>query len=137
MGEGSTGKPGIILTGMPHDLVCWRCGVSLAELSLPLRRKEECPACRAELHVCRLCRAYDPHVTKKCREDGAEEVKHKDQANFCDWFKPRPGAFDAAGAAAERAAKAQLDSLFGGGRSAAAAPDPQALFGPPGGKDST
>ena len=36
---------------MAHDLVCWKCGASLAALTLPLRRLEECPACHAELHV--------------------------------------------------------------------------------------
>jgi hypothetical protein len=119
---------------MSHDLVCWRCGAALAALSLPLRRLDECPACRAELHVCRLCRSYDPRVQRKCREDDAEEVKHKDQANFCDYFRPRPGAFDAALAAAEAAAHSQLAGLFGAGPAPGAAPaggepDPDALFG--------
>jgi hypothetical protein len=101
---------------MAHDLVCWRCGGSLAALSLPLRRLEECPACRAELHVCRMCRSYDPRVAKKCREDDAEDVKGKDTANFCDYFRPRPGAFDAALAAAEQQARDQLSGLFGATR---------------------
>ena len=39
----------------PAELSCWKCGASLAELTLPLRRLEECRACGAELHVCRLC----------------------------------------------------------------------------------
>ncbi len=98
---------------MSTDLVCWRCGASLALFSLPLRRLEECPACRAQLHVCRLCRSYDARLARKCREDDAEEVKHKDQANFCDYFRPRPGAFDAALAAAEQQARDQLAGLFG------------------------
>lgn len=99
---------------MAHDLVCWRCGTALAALSLPLRRLEECPACRAELHVCRMCVSWDPRIAKKCREDDAEEVKSKDQANFCDFFRPRAGAFDSAAAAAERKAKDHLATLFGG-----------------------
>src|ERR1700746_298296 len=78
---------------MAHDLVCWKCGASLAELSLPLRRLEECPKCRAELHVCRMCVDYDPRVAKACREPTAEEVNDKTRANFCDHFKPRPGAY--------------------------------------------
>jgi hypothetical protein len=97
------------------DLVCWRCGASLAEFSLPLRRLEECASCRAELHVCRMCRSYDARIPRKCREDDAEEVKEKEQANFCDYFRPRPGAFDSALAASERQARGQLDTLFGGG----------------------
>ena len=99
---------------MAHDLVCWRCGTSLAALSLPLRRLEECPACRAELHVCRMCVSYDPRIAKKCREDDAEEVKSKDQANFCDFFRPRAGAFDSAAAAAEQKAKDHLAHCLAG-----------------------
>ncbi|MBM4196054.1 MAG: hypothetical protein FJ197_03000 [Gammaproteobacteria bacterium] len=98
---------------MGHDLVCWRCGGTLAGISLPLRRKEECPACRAELHVCRLCRYWDRRTVRQCSQDDAEEVRNKEQANFCDWFKPRPGAFDAAAAATAQAARDQLDALFG------------------------
>jgi hypothetical protein len=101
---------------MSHQLVCWRCGASLAELSLPLRRLDECPACRAELHVCRMCRSYDRAVAKKCREDDAEEVRGKEQANFCDYFRPRPEAFDRALGEAERKARDQLSGLFGGNR---------------------
>jgi hypothetical protein len=99
---------------MTHDLVCWRCGASLAALSLPLRRLDECPMCRAELHVCRMCRSYDPRVAKKCREDDAEEVRGKEQANFCDYFRPRPEAFDPALGEAERKARDQLSGLFSG-----------------------
>jgi hypothetical protein len=53
---------------MNHGLVCWKCGASLADYSLPLRRLEECRACRAQLHVCRMCVEYDTHYAKHCRE---------------------------------------------------------------------
>jgi hypothetical protein len=98
------------------ELQCWRCGASLASLPLPLGRTEECPACRSSLHVCRLCQAWDRARPKQCREDDAEEVRDKERPNFCDWFKPRPGAFDAAGAAAESAAKTAAEALFGPGK---------------------
>jgi hypothetical protein len=99
---------------MAHDLVCWKCGAALGALTLPLRRLEECPACRAELHVCRMCVDYDTRVAKHCREPTAEEVRAKDRANFCDHFKPRPGAFTPPDAAAVHRARAELDKLFGG-----------------------
>lgn len=98
---------------MRHDLVCWKCGTSLAALSLPLRRLDECPQCRAELHVCKLCVDYEPRLAKHCREPTAEEVRDKEHANFCDHFKPRPGAFKAADAATVDAARAELERLFG------------------------
>lgn len=97
------------------DLVCWQCGASLADLPLPLGRLAECPACRAYLHCCRLCAFYDPNVTKKCREQDAEEVIEKERANFCEYFKPRPSAYRTGQSAKAQAAKANLDALFGGG----------------------
>jgi hypothetical protein len=99
---------------MAHDLVCWKCGAALAALTLPLRRLDECPACRAELHVCRMCVDYDMRVARHCREPTAEEVRAKDRANFCGHFSPRPGAFTPPDTAAVDRARAELDKLFGG-----------------------
>lgn len=106
------------------SLVCWKCGASLADLSLPLRRLDECKQCAAELHVCKLCEFYSLTVAKQCREPIAEEVKDKERANFCDYFKPRPNAYSSAGLDAAAKAKAQLDVLFGG--TAAASSEPSA-----------
>ncbi len=97
---------------MAHDLVCWKCGASLAALTLPLRRLDECPSCRAELHVCRMCVDYDTSVAKHCREPTAEEVREKGHANFCDFFKPRPGAYAAPNTVEMEHARAELDRLF-------------------------
>lgn len=98
-------------------VICWRCGTDLSELSLPLSRIDECPSCRSQLHVCRMCCYYDPRVTKACREDDAEEVREKDRANFCDYFRPADNAFDARVAAADKEAAANLDALFGAEKS--------------------
>ncbi|HEY1889877.1 MAG TPA: hypothetical protein VGG63_05690 [Steroidobacteraceae bacterium] len=95
------------------ELVCWKCGASLAALTLPLRRLEECPKCRSELHACRMCVDYDTGVAKHCREPIAEEVQDKTRANFCDFFKPRPGAYAAPNVAEGERARAALDKLFG------------------------
>src|SRR5678815_3149964 len=103
-------------------LVCWECGASLADLTLPLRRLEECRKCGAELHVCKLCEWYSITVAKHCREPIAEEVKDKERANFCDYFKPRPGAYVAADVAASSKARSDLDVLFGGTKNATAEP---------------
>src|ERR1700683_2943073 len=98
---------------MAHDLVCWKCGASLASLSLPLRRLDECRQCRAELHVFRMWVKYDTSKAKHCREPTAEEVRDKTQANFCDFFKPRAGAYIAPDTAAVSEAQAALAKLFG------------------------
>ena len=97
---------------MSNPLVCWRCGASLANLSLPLRRLDVCKACNAELHVCKMCVEYDTSYAKHCKEPTAEEVRKKDEANFCDHFKPKPGAYVAEDTSAIERSKAALDDLF-------------------------
>lgn len=97
---------------MAHDLVCWKCGAALADLSLPLRRLDECPQCRAELHVCKLCLDYDVSKAKHCREPTAEEVRDKEHANFCDFYKPRPGAYTAPNLEERNKSRSALDDLF-------------------------
>jgi hypothetical protein len=98
---------------MAHDLICWKCGAPLAELSLPLRRLEECPKCHGELHVCRMCIEYDTRVAKHCREPTAEEVNDKTHANFCDHFKPRAAAYTPPNTAEVAKAQTELEKLFG------------------------
>jgi hypothetical protein len=62
--------------------------------------------------VCKLCEWYSVSVAKHCREPIAEEVKDKERANFCDYFKPRDNAYSSAGVDAGAKAKAELESLF-------------------------
>ena len=98
---------------MNEVLACYRCGENLASLSLPLSRRDLCPACSTELHVCRMCGHYDPQAVDQCREDDAERVRDKETANFCDWFVPVGGRFDVQGRGAADRASAELSALFG------------------------
>jgi ribosomal protein L40E len=95
------------------SLICWKCGASLESDSLPLARLAECPACHADLHVCRLCEFYDPGVANSCREPIADVVKDKERANFCGYFQPRSDAWAGSNADPVRQAKAHLSALFG------------------------
>jgi hypothetical protein len=99
---------------MSHEIVCWKCGASLAVLSLPFGRSDRCKACGVDVHVCRLCVNFDPRAYQQCREQNIEEVRDKERANFCDYFKPKAGAFQDSGAlSAAQAARAELEKLFG------------------------
>ncbi len=98
---------------MSHSIACYRCGASLSALSLPLSRRDQCPECTVELHVCKMCVYFDPSVPSQCREDGAEDVTEKERVNFCDWFKPSASAFDPGRASEADAAKDALAALFG------------------------
>ncbi|MEZ5542350.1 MAG: hypothetical protein R3F42_09920 [Pseudomonadota bacterium] len=98
---------------------CWRCGGALPDLLLPLARHEECPHCRAQLHVCRMCGFFDPVAPQQCREPVAEPVADKQRANFCGYFRLNPRAWNAA-PAQDAAARRELDALFGDAAGAAA-----------------
>ena len=97
---------------MTDALECYRCGASLAALSLPLRRLEQCPNCEIELHVCRMCIHYAPLRPKQCDEEDTEEVTNKTAANFCDFYSPATGRLDPNLLSAHERAGAQLDALF-------------------------
>ena len=98
---------------MDHGLRCYRCGHSVADLLLPLSRRDECPQCTIELHVCRMCQYYDPGVPDACTEDDALQVTDKARANFCDYFKPSNDVYSPVELDAELAARASLGALFG------------------------
>lgn len=98
---------------MAESIDCFRCGASLAALTLPISRRDHCPECSAAVHVCRMCTSYARDVIGQCLEEAAEEVLDKDNSNYCEWFKPRPNAFDAADRNQQERAAAELDALFG------------------------
>jgi len=99
---------------MKQSIVCWRCGTALRKEQLPISRLEECRHCHAELHVCRMCRSWNPRYTSKCSHDNAEPPQEKERANFCQYFKPATGAYHDSGKYADATARADLESLFGG-----------------------
>lgn len=98
---------------MTTSPLCWKCAAALTDLLLPLARLAECPACRAELHVCRMCSFYDTRVANQCREPVAEPVTDKDRANFCGYFQLRPDACRPQDVVAAQTSRTQLDTLFG------------------------
>lgn len=93
-------------------LDCWRCGAPLADMPLPVGRSEYCRACRAEIHVCRMCRFYDTSKARHCAEPVAEPVHDKERANFCGYYVPAVGRYRPAPVGAD-AARSALDALFG------------------------
>lgn len=100
---------------MSDEIVCYRCGASLASLTLPFSRRDMCPGCSVHVHVCRMCAYFDPAVPGQCREEDAEEVHEKERVNFCEWFEPSPNAFDPDRAGKQARAESQLSALFGDG----------------------
>ena len=97
---------------MTNTLRCYKCGASLETLSLPLRRLDEGPECRRELHVCRMCLFYDARLPKNCSEEDAPEVSELERANFCDYFKPSPNVYTPEALEVEQKARERLATLF-------------------------
>jgi ribosome-binding protein aMBF1 (putative translation factor) len=87
---------------------CFQCGHEIAASQVPGRR-DECPKCHADLHVCRNCKHYDRNAYNECREPSAEVVLEKERSNFCDFFTPGGG-----GPQADRAKdlRAAAEALF-------------------------
>lgn len=103
---------------MSETYTCWKCGGPLPDLPLPLARHEECPHCRAQLHVCLMCVFFDAAAPQQCREPVADLVSDKQRANFCGYFQLNPHAFTEPPQQAATSRR-QLDALFGGESSAA------------------
>ena len=80
---------------------------------MPLSRLSVCLKCGAELYVCKLCEFHEPKLRQGCLEDRAEHVQEKEHANFCEFFRPRPGAHVPRDRSQADGAKARLDALFG------------------------
>ena len=51
------------------DLSCWKCGVSLEGVPMPISRLSECLSCRCPLHVCRMCEFYDTSKASACQSN--------------------------------------------------------------------
>jgi len=94
-------------------LVCWSCGAPLKDIPLPFTRLEQCKTCRADLHVCRQCRFYNPNHSDKCDHDMAEPARDPAVANFCHYFRPKTDAFTQDKKSRSDVALQELKSLFG------------------------
>lgn len=107
------------MTSDHRPLRCWKCGADLDSVPRPFSRFAECPDCKAELHVCRMCRHHDPRYIGECNHDFADKVLDKEKSNFCGHFKPDPRAHQGARSSAKAPAHQALESLFGAQEDAA------------------
>ena len=95
------------------SLYCWKCGAELPDEPLPLSRMAECPDCRAQLHVCRMCAFFDTSVANSCREPVADRVMDKDRANFCGYLQPSTRPWWPPETEQGRQSEQELAELFG------------------------
>lgn len=69
---------------------CFACQKEMVFID-SVGRREECPYCGADAHVCKNCALYDRHAYNECRESSAEVVREKERSNYCDWFTAGTG----------------------------------------------
>lgn len=98
---------------MAGKLVCWRCGEALQSVPKPFPRLAKCRSCEADLHVCLMCRYYNPRYSTRCDHEMAEPAREIDLANFCHYLKLRPDAYQAGAYDQSKQAEAKLKALFG------------------------
>jgi len=88
---------------------CSHCEKTLT-LDRKITRRETCPSCGWDLHVCLNCRFFDLGVYNQCREPQAERVLDKERSNFCDYFVYREES--TTGAHTGGAARKKIEDLF-------------------------
>lgn len=98
---------------MADNYVCWKCGADISHLPFPLGRMSKCEKCKADLHVCSLCKFYDKSRANQCQEPVADPVLDKRRANFCGYFDARIDAFQSQDSSTVGAAQQDLAALFG------------------------
>ncbi|MFA6002926.1 MAG: hypothetical protein WC881_02555 [Elusimicrobiota bacterium] len=91
---------------------CYRCGLGLE--SNMFGREGSCPGCGADTRCCRNCAFDDPACGTQCQEVQAEAIHEREDANFCDFFRPRKGLWtpDKNARPAGRSVRSAFDALF-------------------------
>lgn len=96
----------------PVMATCFHCGNSLEG---PVFRSTICESCGKDVKVCLNCEFYSPGSHWDCHETVPEQVKDKDRANFCDYFRLSSKAGGPAkGKKKADDARNAFDTLFGG-----------------------
>jgi hypothetical protein len=65
---------------------CYNCATAVPEGT---DFRGECPKCHAALHCCKQCAYFEPSTRFQCLKPVPVRIPVKDQANECEWFKPR------------------------------------------------
>jgi len=68
-------------------MICHSCGQEIKVVG-GIGRRDSCPKCEADLHVCLNCNFYDETKSNDCAEPSAEFVQNKTASNFCEFFEP-------------------------------------------------
>ncbi|MGZ3408140.1 MAG: hypothetical protein ACXVAN_16940 [Polyangia bacterium] len=93
---------------------CWSCGneqIFDVKVGIKVGRRDSCPHCAADLHVCKNCKQWDPAIHNQCREPEAAFIRDREESNFCAHFDFKSGDAPTKDTGIE-SAKAKLNDLF-------------------------
>lgn len=90
-------------------LTCYFCKKEM-EIEDRIGRRDECPYCSRDLHICMNCAYYDAGSYNECKEVQADRVVEKEDSNFCDYFTP--GSNMDGKSSTQQDAKSALEALF-------------------------
>lgn len=90
---------------------CHHCRKEL-DIGLKVGRRDTCPYCDADLHICLNCIFYDTVSYNQCRETQAERVVDKERSNFCDYFNFRDSVDGKSRKENKDSAQEKLEALF-------------------------
>ncbi len=96
---------------------CHACGneqIFDVKVGVKVGRRDSCPHCGADLHVCKNCRLWDPSIHNQCREPEAAFIRDREEGNFCahfDFKEYKEGESPASDPSVDKA-KAKLNDLF-------------------------
>ena len=93
------------------SLLCWNCGENLDALPKPITRHNNCPKCYEALHCCVLCNYYRPDENIACDDERSDPPLNKENANFCEYFRPNFDMYDWR-PASQDTARSKLNALF-------------------------
>ncbi len=100
-----------MVEGLEHMKVCRNCKKELPA-DIIAGRRDTCPSCGSDVHVCRNCRFYDPGAYNQCHEDQAERVIDKERSNACEYFEFDISARNEIWGTKQHDVREQLEALF-------------------------
>src|SRR5262245_6358796 len=63
---------------------CWSCQneqIFDVKVGIKVGRRDSCPHCAADLHVCKNCKHWDPSIHNQCREPEAAFIGDREASN--------------------------------------------------------
>jgi len=101
----------MLLGGKAVVMVCYFCGQKL-DMGGVVGRHEICPQCHRDVRCCLNCAFHDPGAHNQCREPQSEEIRERDQSNFCEFFAVNDAESPTVNEDSVQKARNELDRLF-------------------------